>query len=156
MLTQKEVVFNAVKSIVGSEFQEGMDCGAWFKQRPDAKKQLHSAVMEAFANGECELKNAQKDLGVYVTGLINNHLRKDTRINGGEKYVPANPGSRAGQGDPQIKEARKLLKTLAEGTPEHAKVLNFINTRIAEIKAEKNKVEINVDMLPAELQGLIG
>ena len=156
MMTQKEAVFQAVTKIIGSEFKEGMDCGAWFKARPEAKAELQAAVLEAFNSGACEIKSAQENMNTYVQGLISNHLRKDIRINGGEKYVAANPGSRAGQSDPQIKAMRQLAKTLEEGSAEHTKVVNAINEKLAAIKAEKAKVEINVDDLPEDLKSLVG
>ena len=155
MMTQKEAVYTAVKSIMGSEFSEGTDCGAWFKARKDAKAQLHAAVLEG-VGVNFEVKNEQENMGVYITGLIANHLRKDTRLNGGEAYTPANPGSRAGQGDPAIKASRQLLKTLVEGTPEFDKVKAFIDTKIAANKAAKQTIEIDVDALPAELRSLVG
>jgi len=37
----------------------------------------------------------------YCSGLQSNWLRKDTRLNGGVKYVAKNPGSRAGSTDPK-------------------------------------------------------
>ena len=155
MNTQKEAVFNAATSIIGAEFKEGMDAGAWFKSRPEQKKQLQAAMLEGVGS-EFEVKNEQENMGVYITGLIANHLRKDTRLNGGEKYTPANPGSRAGQGDPEIKASRQLLKTLVEDSPEYNKVKAFITSKIAANKAAKQTVEIDVDALPAELQSLVG
>lgn len=158
MTTQKETVFNAVCSIIGNDFKEGMDCGAWFKARPDEKAKLQTIVLEAFDSGTCEIKNEQANMNTYVAGMISNHLRKDVRINGGEKYTAKNPGSRAGQGDPQIKEARKLLKTLAEGSAEAAKCQAFIDAKVAAVKAEKAKASVAIDVtaLPEELRGLVG
>lgn len=156
MKTQKEVVFAAVTSIIGAEFSEGMDAGAYFKSHPEAKKELQATVVAAFANGECEIKSPQENMNTYCSGLISNHLRKDTRINGGEKYQAANPGSRAGQGDPQIKEARKLLKTFAEGSAEATQCQAFIDSKVAAAKAERATVAIDVDALPEELKGLVG
>lgn len=150
MFSQKDAVFNTVTSFYGDQFENGMS------HTKEAKSKMVDMLIESYERGEWEIKSAQSNLRSYVIGLLNNHLRKDVRLNGGEKYKAKNPGSRAGQGDPQVKEARKLLKTLAEGSAEHAKVKAFIDKRVAEIKAEKNKVEINVDILPAELQGLIG
>lgn len=155
MISQKEAVFNAATSIMGSDFKAGTDCGAWFKSRPEQKKQLQAAVLEG-ANSVFEVKSEQENMNTYVTGLIANHLRKDTRLNGGEKYVAANPGSRAGQGDPEIKASRQLLKTLAEGSAEYDKVKSFIDTKIASNKAAKQTIEIDVEALPAELQSLVG
>jgi len=156
MLTQKEVVYNAVLSIMGSDFKVGMNCGEWFKSRPDAKAKLHATVLEAFSSGSCGIKNAQDDMKVYVSGLISNHLKKDVRINGGEKYTAKNPGSRAGIVDPQVREARRLLKTLEEGSKGYARTEAFINARISELKASKLADCIDTDALPEELKDLVG
>jgi len=155
MNSQKQAVFNAAKAIIGSAFKEGMDAGAWFKARPEQKKQLQATLLEGVGS-EFEVKNEQKNMNTYVIGLIANHLRKDTRLNGGDMYKPANPGSRAGQTDPEIKEARKLLKGFEEGSAEHTKISTFINGRLAEIKAAKQVTTIDVDSLPEELKGLVG
>ena len=154
MKTQKEVVYAAVVSTMGNEFKSGMDCGSWFKSHPEAKKALSESVIKSFNNNECALEKEQKSLTSYVSGLISNHLRKDTRLNGGEKYTPTNPGSRSS--DPQIRAARQLLKTKEEGSVEAEKIQSFIDAKTAKIKAEKAKTAIDVENLPEELQGLVG
>ena len=155
MITQKEAVFNAVVSIMGDAFSEGMDCGAWFKAHPEAKAQLQATVLEG-ANSTYDVKSEQENMNTYVQGLISNHLRKDTRINGGDKYVAANPGSRAGQGDTEIKAARAAIKTFAEGDPRIEQFQSFIDTKLATIKAAKAVKEIDLDSLPEELKALVG
>ena len=154
--SQKQVVVDAVMAIMGSAYNSTINCGEWFKARPEQKGELTQAVISAFESGECELKSEQKSLSAYVSGLISNHLRKAKELNGGVKYEPANPGSRSGQTDPQIKAMRQLLKTLPEGSAEFNKVQSAIDAKISEIKAERQKTQIDVDNLPEDLRGLVG
>jgi len=149
MNSQKEAVFAAVTKFYGSKFENGMS----------HTKEDKSTIVDTLIEGvgtEFEVKNEQENMRSYIIGLLNNHLRKDTRLNGGEKYAPKNPGSRAGQGDSEIKASRQLLKTLVEGSPEAEKVKAFINSKLATIKAAKAVVEIDTEALPAELRSLVG
>ena len=152
MFTQKEAVFNVVTSHYGDKFENGMT------HTKEAKSAMVDKLIEMYEAGEWEIKNEQQNLRSYVIGLLNNHLRKDTRLNGGEKYTPANPGSRAGQGDPQVKAIRQLLKTLEPESAEYIKAKAVLDERVAAIKAEraKKEVQIDVEALPEELKALVG
>ena len=151
MISQKEAVFQAVTKFYGSKFENGMSYSK------DDKAKIVAALVEGHSQGTFEIKNQQEDVKSYCVGLLNNHLRKDTRLNGGDKYIPENPGSRAGQGDEGVKAMRALLKTFPEGTANHAKVAAALSARVAEIKASKAKtVSIDINALPAELRDLLG
>jgi hypothetical protein len=99
---------------------------------------------------QCKVDD-NSEINKYVNGLINNWLRKAKELNGGEAYEPKNPGSRAGSGDPQIRELKKLL-TKVKGTAHETKVQAAIESRLEEIKP---KVEIDTDLIPEDLQGLL-
>jgi len=150
MFTQKEAVFETVCKFYGQKFKNGMD------HSKDDKSKIVDALIESFEKGKWEIKSEQENLRTYVIGLLNNHLRKDTRMNGGDKYTAKNPGSRAGQGDPEIKEARKLLKTFEEGSDQYNKIQSVITAKVEAAKAEKQKTSIDVEALPAELRELVG
>lgn len=157
MLSQKEAVFNAVQQVCnehGKSFEEGQK----YDLSKSEREQVVEIVMAGFENGEVELKSEQENLKSYTGGLVSNWLRKDKRLNGGTTYTPANPGSRTGQSDPEVKNMRILLGTLPEGSDEAVAVQQAIDTRIAEIKAEKAKSkakDIDPSFIPAELQHLI-
>ena len=92
----------------------------------------------------------------YVGGLVNNWMRKDKRLNGGETYITKNPGSRAGNADALIKNL-KLLRSTMSDTDKIAEIDADIESRQAEIKVEKAKdVEIDMDQIPAELREKLG
>lgn len=157
-MKQRESVFNAVCDVTGeSSFSQAVELNS------DQRKEVISMITAQIMNNEVDFSEAayekydteQKKRG-YVSGLVSNWLRKDKRLNGNTTYEPANPGSRTGQGDPQLRELRKLLK-LHKGTNDEAKIQSFIDARVATIKAEKAKdIEIDSDILPEELQGLVG
>jgi len=149
--SQKELVYEVVTKFYGQDFKNGME------HTKEAKSKITDMLVELADSGEFAIKNAQENVRTYVIGCLNNHLRKDTRLNGGEKYVAANPGSRAGQGDPSIKAMRQLARTFAEGSAERAKIDAVLSAKLAEIKASKHTgPAIDPNDLPEELRDLVG
>ena len=92
-MTQKEAVFSATVNVVG-EFE-----GAYTPTK-EQRAQVNNILFQGFRAETIELDRTYNDseLKAYVSGLQSNWLRKDSRLNGGIKYVPKNPGSRAGSG----------------------------------------------------------
>jgi len=91
----------------------------------------------------------------YTPGMVSNWYRKDERFNGGVKHKIANPGIRAGSGDPEIKNLKLLI---ASGKLPADKVV-IAQARIDERKAElstKNKVEVDFTAIPADLLKSLG
>ena len=58
MMNQKEAVYSAVTSILGKDFKEGMDCAAFFKSRPELKKEFVSNLESTLSNGDWEVLQA--------------------------------------------------------------------------------------------------
>jgi len=156
MKSQREAVFNAVTSVVG-KFEGACS------PTDDQRAKVIALVSEGIVAGEVSFSDAAKKkydtptkVKGYVGGMVSNWLRKDTKLNGGVKYVAKNPGSRAGQGDDQIKNMRLLKKTLTD-PKEISAIDEFITKRQAEIQAEKAaNVEINYDVLPTDLLDTLG
>ena len=151
-MNQKEAVFKAVAEITGTVPAGEKAISLSTEQR----KQVVNVLVEGFKSGSIPISANKPDaeLKKYVTGLLDNWLRKDKRLNGNTKYATKSPGSRKGQGDAQVKEMRKLLKT--ELSPaQKAAVEAALAKRIADIKPAKT-IEINVDSLPAELIDALG
>jgi hypothetical protein len=147
-MNQKEAVFQAVSNITGHT--EGK-CEPTTEQR----KQIMAVLIEGFKAGKIDLDKEFTDpeLKVYVSGLLSNWLRKDTRLNGGEKYVTKNPGSRAGAGDPTLKAMMALLSIQAQGSPEYIEVQDEIikyKATLAETKAKA--IVVNYQALPEHLR----
>lgn len=155
MQSQKQAVFSVVCAVIG-EFEGKAEL------TKDQRKQVIEMVTDSITSGETEFSaeaktkydNRDKVKG-YVNGMVSNWLRKDERLNGGEKYVTKNPGSRAGQGDEVLKNLKALKTTLTD--KDHiAAVDEEIAKRTAELAAEKAKtVTINVDKIPEALRHLI-
>ena len=158
MMNQKEGVFQAVVGLVG-------DVDGAVQLDREQKRELISILAGQLEAGDIEVSEAKrakcteaKHWRDYASNILNNWTRKDTRLNGGERYVAKNPGSRAGSGDDQVRELRKLKSTMTN--PDHiAKVDQAIAERIAELKAEKAKASIesiDLDMIPDHLKSLVG
>lgn len=154
-MKQVDAVFKMVCEIRGSEsFTEAVSLTR------DEKQEVAERIVAGMRAGEVELSERAQEkyhtdakLKSYVLGMINNHLRKDRRLNGGVTYAPKNPGSRAGSGDPVVRELKKLLKVV--GDEERQLVQDEIDKRLSEIRAEKAKtVEIDTELLPESLRNL--
>lgn len=147
-MTQKEAVYQAVINVV-AEFE-----GTCLPSK-EQRAQVNNILFQGFRSETIELDRTYTDseLRAYVSGLQSNWLRKDGRLNGGIKYVPKNPGSRAGSGDAMLKAMRGLLATVTDPS-DKADIEAHIAKRIAEIKPAKSAAVVNVADLPVELQHL--
>jgi hypothetical protein len=126
------------------------------------KAQVREILFNQFRSGQVEYKSSfqakvddDSELKKYISGLVNNWIRKAKEFNSGNTYKAKNPGSRAGSQDPEVKEMRKLLSVTTD--PEaRAMIQEAIDSRVAELKAHKNQVTIDVNQLPEHLRHLIG
>jgi len=145
MVNQKEAVFAVVSSIVG-------EISGPVELTSSQKSTAVETLVAGFKAGEIRLDAVYDDrkLKQYVVGLLNNWLRKDTRLNGGSAYVPKNPGSRQGSGDAQLKALKALMSATA-GDAERAEIQRYIDARTAEIAAAKQPV-IDFSALPESLR----
>ena len=153
-ISQKEAVYSAVTSVLSENnisYTEGSDVSSLMNK--ELRSQVNAILFEGFRSGTVELDRefSDSELKGYVSGLQSNWLRKDKRLNGGNKYSAKNPGSRVGSGDASLKAMRTLLKTLTTDA-DKAEVQAAIDNRISEIQASKVKtVSIDASVLPAEL-----
>lgn len=148
MMNQKQAVYLAVLSVLGEVSG---------KVNPDreTRKLIEAEVVSLFKSGEVAYDGgvpSDEKLNKYVPGLVNNWLRKDTRLNGGEKYQAKNPGIRAGSGDETMKAMKSLLAITTD--PEaKAKIQVEIDKRAADI-AKSKQPTVDVSKLPESLRHL--
>jgi hypothetical protein len=157
MKKQNDAVFAAVCLVLNAQsFDQAVTLDS------DQRKQVVEIVAKGIFNKEVDFSDearAKHDtwekIRSYTVGMVSNHLRKDKRLNGGEKYEIKNPGSRASQGDAVLKNM-KALRTSLTDPDQIAAVDDAIAKREAELKAEKAKtVTIDIDKIPEELRHLI-
>lgn len=124
----------------------------------DIKAKVRDTLFAMFRDGKVDMSaDAQgkysddNQLKTYISGLVNNWIRKAPEFNNGGKYVPKNPGSRAGSGDEQIKEMKKLLASTQDQDVKD-QIQEAIDARMAEIKP---RVEIDHSKLPESLRHLV-
>jgi len=152
-MTQNEAVFQAVLAVFGNDGQlDGAvpETGKWSDKQKD---EVYAFLMYSFKQGEWTKNSGGTDASLmkYIPGLVNNHVRKDLRLNGGTKYETKRPGSRAGTGDESVKAMRTLLSMTPDPAAKAA-IQREIDKRLAEIKP---KVEVNLAALPESLRHLI-
>ena len=146
-MSQGEAVFQAVFEVVGN-----IDGKV---SLTDAQTEaVYAKVLMAFTEGQTVHRSnpTPEALRKYIPGLVNNWLRKDKRLNGGNKYQPKNPGSRAGSGDESIRAMRTLL-TVTTDLDSKAQIEAAIQARLNELKP---KAAINTAALPEALRHLVG
>ncbi|CAB4125643.1 hypothetical protein UFOVP53_189 [uncultured Caudovirales phage] len=164
MKSQREATVNTILSVLeerGETFELGGSINVSDVLTAEDKKKVQTILAAGFNKGEIALSEDAKtkyvgntsEMNKYVSGLINNWVRKFPDFNAGAKYEAKNPGSRQGTGDEQVREMKKLLTATSD---EASKVLiqEAIDARLAEIKPV-SKVTINVDALPDFLRHLV-
>lgn len=141
----------------GITFTPGHDVKPIIKDRKDITDTICAELMAGFRAGEIDLKGGpnkyptEKELKTYVLGLMSNWYRKGKELNGGVVYEAKNPGSRAGSGDPQLKNLKTLLAQ-TEVEADREEIQMYIDQRIAEVTTSKAKSKvIDFSVLPAEL-----
>lgn len=149
-MTQGELVFLAVRTVFTTN-DAVPSTKTW---TDDQLKRVHDRVLLGFQQGEVNKNSGGSDevaLKKYIPGLVNNWVRKDTRLNGGTKYVPLNPGSRTGTGDKKLKN----LKLLLAEVPDDVKptVQAEINKRLEELKPAPQVID--AELIPESLRYLL-
>lgn len=129
------------------------------------KKEVRDLLFNQFRSGEISVSetfaetklNDDSELKKYISGLVNNWIRKAKEFNAGEAYITKNPGSRAGSGDEQMRELKKLLIQVRTSgdTGVIAEVEAAIERRRTEIKPVSVMKPINIDALPENLRHLV-
>ena len=150
-MTQGELVYIAVRSVFTSN-EAVPSTKSW---TDDQLKRVHDRVLLGFVNGEVSKNSGGNDeiaLKKYIPGLVNNWVRKDSRMNGGVKYTPMNPGSRTGTADEKLKNLKVLLTMVSDPDAKVA-VQAEIDKRLEEIKPKAEA--INEAMIPESLKHLL-
>ena len=128
------------------------------------KKEVRTMLFSQFRDGDITFKSSfqfkvddDAELNKYVSGLLNNVIRKAKEFNSGKAYVIKNPGSRAHSSDEPLRELKKLLNQVSLSDDQEAidEVNEAIVTRKAQIKPKTAAAPINVDALPEHLQHLV-
>lgn len=92
----------------------------------------------------------------YTPGMVSNWYRKDLRWNGNVKYEALNPGSRAGSGDPEVKNLKLLIASGKLSAEQSAIATEAMEARKDKLRAEKTKVEVDYSKIPSDLLDMLG
>src|SRR6478609_5996631 len=163
MMNQKTAVVNTILSVLserGETYKLGGEVIVDDVLTETDRAKVRELIFAGFRKGEIQMdsESAKKytddsELKKYVSGLVNNWIRKCKDFNNGKDYVAKNPGGRAGSGDAQIREMKKLLgQTTNE---EHKKLIQSqIDARLATIKPAKD-TSVDASKLPENLRHLV-
>ena len=163
MRSQREAVCTTILEVLSSrgvEFELNGETLMKDVLTPDDKAKVRETITQGFIDGtisiteDARAKHSANGFVSYTNGVVNNWIKKYPPFNNGMKYVPANPGSRRGQGDEQIKSLRALLKTPGLTAEQLAEINKAIESRLEEI-APKSTPAINTEALPEHLRHLV-
>ena len=94
----------------------------------------------------------------YLKSMLNNHIRKDKRLNGNVDYKDIKGEGTARVTDPQLKELKKLYAAVLLGNDSEVQesVKVELDLRQAEVDAKKSKVTaIDASHIPESLRHLV-
>lgn len=151
MMKQSEAVYVAVTEVFPHNGEGVPETGKWTAEQ---KHRVYNALLLSFKAGQWIKSSGGTDddsVMKYIPGLVNNHVRKDTRLNGGTKYQAKNPGSRSGSGDESVKAMRMLLSATTD-VDARKQIEAAIAARLEELKP---KQVINLASLPESLRHLV-
>jgi hypothetical protein len=161
MMNQRNATVNCILSVLeerGIEYELNGSTPITNVLNSDDKKKIRDVLFVFFQQGKIEFRDTtrlsdDKYMKDYISGLVNNWIRKAPEFNGGSKYEAKNPGSRAGSGDEQIREMKKLLNTVTDQATKDL-IQSHIDARAAELKPAA--VSVNYDAIPADLRAKLG
>ena len=128
------------------------------------KASIRETLFSQFRDGTISYKETFQSkvdddsyLKKYISGLLNNWIRKAKEFNSGAAYVAKNPGSRAHSSDEQMRELKKLFTQVTTAGDEEAieSVKAAIEQRKSEIKPKSAAMPINVEALPEHLRDFV-
>ena len=159
-MNQRDVTCNTILAVLadrGVSYEENGPAPICEVLTADDKKKVREIVTATLLAGGMDFKDRSKlsdDKYVkdYVSGLVNNWIRKAPEFNGGEGYQPKNPGSRTGSSDEAICEMKKLLSATTDAAA-RAAIQEAISERLAAIAP---KTEINMSVIPESLRAKLG
>ena len=164
-MNQKDAVFNAVVSVLGSTPTEAVQLTA--EQRAEVIDAVAAGLADSSIDFTEESRAKYSDeasIRRYTAGLISNYLRRDPRLSGGVKHVATPKGPRTPKDD-QLAEMKTLRQKLeAEGNQDGVTEVNeAIEARTAELRAAKEQskpktkaVTVDLTKIPDELKESLG
>jgi hypothetical protein len=161
IMNQRDATCNALISVLadrGVNYEENGSTPISEVLNADDKTKVRAMLFIAFRKGDIDFKSPEKlsddkYLKDYISGLVNNWIRKAPEFNCDTVYHAKNPGSRQGSGDEMIKEMKKLLSVTTDAEAKQA-IQEAIATRQAELKP--TTVSVDVSKIPEHLRALLG
>ena len=163
-MNQRQATVNTILSVFadskGHEYELNSESPISEQLTTEDKAKIRDLMFIAFRPGKVDYRadfqakvDDDKELKSYVSGLVNNWLRKAPELNNGETYKAKNPGSRQGSSDESIK-AMKMLLSVTTDLGARAAIEQAIADRQEEIKP--TKTEVNMDAIPESLRKALG
>jgi hypothetical protein len=161
IMNQRDATCNALISVLTDRdvnYEENGPTPISDVLNADDKTKVRAMLFIAFRKGDIDFKSPEKlsddkYLKDYISGLVNNWIRKAPEFNCDTVYAAKNPGSRQGSGDEQIREMKKLLSVTTDAEAKEV-IKSAIATRQAELKP--TTVTVDITKIPEHLRALLG
>jgi len=153
-LSQVQAVVNAVADVLGDSFVPSTTI-VKDVLTADQKKEVREIVKQGILNGDVAYKGDTENnekFNRYVNGMINNHLIRSKKLNGGNVHKPKT------QRDDQLNEMSKLLNTLTPGTNQYDQVAEAISKRKQELSQKtvvSRSSDIDTSIAPSEISSIV-
>lgn len=108
MKSQREIVYEVVREWVGDSYHEFIDYPSYFLHHKEDGEQIVDMVTNRMKDHP--VTTSFPDLKKYVRGMVNNHMRKDVRLNGGHGYEYSIPHKI--QISLEVYEAKRLIELI--------------------------------------------
>lgn len=157
MKKQNDAVFDEVCAVLGqSSFADKVQLSS--SEKSSVIKSIVSQILNgdvAFSDEAKQKHDTYEKISKYVRGMIDNHLRKDKRLNGGAKYATKNTGHKS-EADEELRQLKQLASQTHDPQAKKA-VLEEIEERKALFEKQKllKSIKIDVDGIPDNLKHLV-
>lgn len=157
-ISQKNAVIREVTKTLGSSFDNSVPAYDLLSDEQISK--VRKSITDGIINGDIEFSlpvKTERDVYLYVCGLVSNHLRKATQLNGNVVYKPK---AKSNDADPVIFELKKLLATFPENSEKFINTQQAIEQRLKElndlkpVKIKTKSSGVNWDITPRSLNHL--
>lgn len=164
-MNQKEATVSTILAVLATreiEYEIGGEVRVSEILTDTDKATVRGELFNMFRDGEVSFKaefqskvDDDSELKKYISGLVNNWVRKEKGFNCNEVYKAKNPGSRKHSGDEQLKALKQLSNDHQGDIEVQAEIQEAIDKRKNEIEAEKPSAKIDVEALPEHLKHLV-
>ena len=158
-MKQVDVVINVIKSFTSENNINFELSGSKVEFSDNQKNAMTDLLFASYQAGDLSISSEKAAAApkTYLKSMLNNHMRKDKRLNGNVDYKDIKGEGTTRVTDPQLKELKKLYAAVCLGNDAEVQeaVKIELDLRQSEVDAKKTKITaIDVNHIPESLRHL--